>query len=507
MLKSLIRVLAFFAKELADIRRQPRLLLSLVLGPFLILLLFGLSFQGERPLLRTLLVIPSELEGDPRVQQFQQAAAQSGGFEVVDVVTDEQAALERMMSSNGAVDLVEVLPNDLDEVLGRSDPLPIRVFYNEIDPLQEQWIQYLTYVQTKELNTAFLLSSVGASTDQLSSATEFVSDARRDLQQIQGALETARSDEAREAIERIRNNSDLFLAGLALLGDDEQGQQAQEDVETLRTDLNELERAIDEDRLEEQQERLDNIDARLAQVERVAELLEATPPEVLVSPLYSQPVNMVQQPPSFVAFYAPGVLALLLQHMAVSMAALSLVREQLLGTTELFRVAPVNSAQIILGKYIGFIVAIGLIAAALIGLLVANIPIGTTGYRFGLGIPFAGNWPIFVGMLVLLIVASLGIGFVISSVSRSESQAVQLTMLALLASVFFSGFFLPLENFTQVVRWLSYGLPVAHGVEAFQSLMLRGTLPRTSTVLWLGGIALACFLLTLSLWTSYLRRR
>jgi ABC-2 type transport system permease protein len=220
-----------------------------------------------------------------------------------------------------------------------------------------------------------------------------------------------------------------------------------------------------------------------------------------------QTENMAQQKPNFVAFYAPGVLALLLQHMAVSMAALSLVREQLLGTTELLRVAPVTSRQIILGKYAGFLVAIGFIAAILITLLVLNYPIPNTNFRLGLGVPLAGNPLVFVGMLALLIVASLGIGFLISAVSKSESQAVQLTMIVLLASVFFSGFFLPLENFAPAVRYVSYVLPVAHGVQAFQALMLRGTLPQIATVLWLGGIALACFLLTLNRWHSYLRRR
>ena len=62
MLKPFIRLLAFFAKELAEIRRQPRLLLSLVLGPFLILLIFGLGFSGEQPKLQTLLVVPPKDE-------------------------------------------------------------------------------------------------------------------------------------------------------------------------------------------------------------------------------------------------------------------------------------------------------------------------------------------------------------------------------------------------------------------------------------------------------------
>jgi len=504
MLKPFIRFVAFFAKEIADMRRQPRLLLSLVLGPFLILLLFGVSFRGERPRLQTLLVIPPELQNDPRAQQFKDAVGLSG-FEVAGEETDEQTAMNRLLSNSENIDVVEVIPANLDNFLGRPEQTPIRILYNEIDPLQEQWIQYLSYVQIKELNTALLLSAVSGATPQINSATSFVSDARRDIDQLQEAIRTARGNEARQAISRLRNNSGLFLAGLALVSQNETGQQAQVDVQTLRTELDQLDAALDSQQVEAQEQRLAAIDQRLDQVERVSAQVQATPPQVLVSPLVQETKNMAQQTPNFVAFYAPGVLALLLQHMAVSMAALSLVREQLLGTTEILRVAPVTSRQIILGKYAGFLVAIGLIAAILITLLVLNVPVN--GVRVGLGVPLAGNPLAFIAMIALLIVASLGIGFLISAVSKSESQAVQLTMIVLLASVFFSGFFLPLENFAPAVRYVSYLLPVAHGVEAFQALMLRGTLPQSSTVLWLGGIALACFLLTLNRWHSYMRRR
>jgi ABC-2 type transport system permease protein len=190
MLKPFIRFVAFFAKEIADMRRQPRLLLSLVLGPFLILLLFGVSFRGERPRLQTLLVIPPELQGDPRAQQFQEAVGLSG-FEVAGVETDEQAAMNRLLNPAQNIDVVEIIPANLDNFLGRSEQTPIRIMYNEIDPLQEQWIEYLSYVQIKELNTALLLSAVSGATPQISSATSFVSDARRDIDQLQGAIRAA----------------------------------------------------------------------------------------------------------------------------------------------------------------------------------------------------------------------------------------------------------------------------------------------------------------------------
>ena len=133
MFRGLIRLLAFFAKELAEIRRQPRLIISLVLGPFLILALFGLGYSGEQPQLRTTLVVPAEMENDPRINAIVQNLGPS--FDVVSITTDQQQAAQQL--SDGVVDIVEVVPAGVDQLLGRTEQTPITVLYNEIDPLQE----------------------------------------------------------------------------------------------------------------------------------------------------------------------------------------------------------------------------------------------------------------------------------------------------------------------------------------------------------------------------------
>lgn len=506
MLKPLIRLLSFFAKELNEIRRQPRLLLSLVLGPFLILLIFGLGFSGEQPKLQTILVVSPDKVNDPRIEQFKQVIGQAN-FSVVSVVADEQQAIAAMRNSNGAIDVVEVLPSDVDQLVGRKQQSPIKVLYNEINPTQVQWIQYLSYVQVKELNTALLVSVVSGSRDQAGSMQQFVDTTRKELQQIQAGLTVAQSPQTKAAIQRLRNNSGLILAGLALASQNGANQTAQSDVQSIQQSLDALDRATVQGQVDEQRRRISEINAKLDSVQQVANQIQTIPPEVLVSPLQGQPQNLAQLQPNFIAYYAPGVLALLLQHMAVTLASLSLVRENLLGSTELFRVAPVGSMQILLGKYIGFILAIGVIVAVLVGLMIANVPIGSTGFSFGLAIPFVGDPIWFAVAALLLTVASLGLGFLISALSKSESQAVQLSMISLLAAVFFSGFFLPLQNFAPFAQWLAFLLPVTHGVQAFQNVMLRGRLPSNTTFAWLGGIALVCFLLSWIIWRSNLKRR
>lgn len=506
MLKPFVRLLAFFAKELAEIRRQPRLLLSLVLGPFLILLLFGIGFTGEQPKLNTLLVVPSGMANDPRVQQFSQVIG-AANFNVVQIVEDEQAAVNAMRASRGTIDVVEVLPPDMDQLFGRQQQSPIKVLYNEIDPTQEQWIQYLSYVQVKELNTALLVSALGGSREQIGNVQQFVASTRSDLQQIESGLQTAQSPQVRAAFQRLRNNSGLILAGLALSSSNDATQTAQSDVQAIQRSLEQLDQAVQRGEVQEQRTRIADINARLTSVEQAAGQLKTVPPEVLISPLQQAPQNLTSQQASFIAYYAPGVLALLLQHMAVTLASLSLVRENLLGSTELFRVAPVGSLQILLGKYLGFILFTALVTAVLLGLLIANVPIGATGYTIGLGVPFVGDALWFAATALLLVSASLGMGFLISALSKSESQAVQLSMITLLGAVFFSGFFLPLQNFAAFARGLAYILPVTHGVQAFQSIMLRGELPALETLVWLGGITLVCFLLAWLIWRTNLSRR
>jgi ABC-2 type transport system permease protein len=223
------------------------------------------------------------------------------------------------------------------------------------------------------------------------------------------------------------------------------------------------------------------LEQAIAQAQQKTGVLANLPPEALVSPLLPKYEN-TRQSLSFVTYYAPAVLALILQHIAVTLGALSLVRERLLGAMEFFRVAPVSVTNILLGKYLGYTVFLGIIGAVLVGLLLL------------LGIPFLGNVSLFIGLAALVILASLGIGFLISAISTSDSQAVQLSMLVLLASIFFGGFFLPLENFFPPIRIISYALPLTHGIIGFQDIMLKGTQPQAFNGIVLGVIAAFTFI-------------
>ena len=379
MFKPLIRLLSFFSKEVNEIRRQPKLVLSLLLGPFLILLLFGAGYQGERPQLRTVLVVPAQGLGIIKVDDLERAI--SANFELVKTTSNPEEA--QQLLQQGHAEVVETIPADIEQVLTAGKQATINFSYNEINPLNEQWIQYLAYAQVNEINRAVQTKAV---------------------QQLQVEVQAA----------------------------------------GIRTTV---------------------------------------PPEVLVSPVRFEYKNERGKALDFMTFYAPGVLALIIQHIAVTLGALSLVREKLLGAIELFRVAPVSINQLLLGKYLGFTIFIGIILASLVALLVFT----------PLAVPFLGDIATFVAFALLFTLASLGIGFMISAWSSTDSQAVQLSMLVLLMSIFFSGFFLPIENFTPEVQYVGFALPLTHAISGFQALMLRGQAPSQFAWAMMGIIAAVTF--------------
>jgi ABC-2 type transport system permease protein len=107
-----------------------------------------------------------------------------------------------------------------------------------------------------------------------------------------------------------------------------------------------------------------------------------------------------------------------------------------------------------------------------------------------LGVPLLADPLAIVVVLAALVLASLGLGLLIAAVSDSERQVVQLTLLALLVSVFFSGFILAVEEFSEPIRTATFALPVTSAIRLLQDVMLRGTTAVPWLVAVLGGLAI-----------------
>lgn len=374
--KTWVRTTSFVSKELIEVIRRPGALISLILGPFLVMALFGLGYSGQRRPLETVLVVPTG-SNLPRELSAYQDVGSGPGVHLIEVTDDLASARDRLQREQ--IDLLVIAPTNADETFKQGRQSEIQLEYNEIDPIVNNFVGFVAHQQVQQLNAKI------------------------------------------------------------------------------------LERAADE--------------GQQYAIQAGANQLALVPPQVIAQPMRPELRNLAQTRPTVVTYFAPAVLALVLQHMAVTLSALSMVRERLGGAMELFRVAPVTPMEILIGKYLGYGLLSGIIAAAGGALLV-----------LALKVPLLGDLYWFVGVIFLLSFASLGLGLLISIVSDSERQAVQLSMLVLLASVFFSGFVLPLDEFLPQVRWFAYVLPVTHGIRLLQDLMLRGGTHAVWQIVALAGI-------------------
>jgi ABC-2 type transport system permease protein len=472
MLKALIRMGAFFGKELNEVRRQPRLVLSLVFGPFLILCLFGVGYKGDQPVLRTALVVPEGSLAPAELRALTDTLLLN--FDLVSVDADEAGALARLDRDD--IDLVQVFPADIRGQVQRNEQAQIGFTYRESSPVNERWIQYLAYAQVNEMNRALLLQGVAGAQGEAAGLTAQLAEVRGDLDRLDSALPEGDQAASKASLAQLKTLIGGLLLNPFLLGQlagpDRSPAQVREELAQTQADIDALDQALDTQTIGQQQERLSMVRAQVVRLEEASGLLTRLSPQVIISPLKEQYHNLNGVSFDLMAYYAPGVVALLIQHIAVTLGALSLVRERLIGAAAFFRVAPVSSTQMMIGKYLSYLLFIGIIAGLLIGLLAL------------LGVPLPAYPLALVGLIVLLTLAALGVGFCISIISQSDSQAIQLSMLLLLLSIFFSGFLMPLENFLAPVRIVGYMLPITHGINGLQATLLQGGVPTLFT--WAG---------------------
>jgi len=175
----------------------------------------------------------------------------------------------------------------------------------------------------------------------------------------------------------------------------------------------------------------------------------------------------------------PGLIGVILTMTLVMFTAMAIVRERERGNLEMLITTPVSSAELMLGKVLPYI-AVGLVQATLVLLL--------GGWLFE--VPVVGGFGPVYAVAMLLIVANLSLGLLISTVAQSQFQAMQMTFFLFLPSILLSGFMFPFDGMPWPARWLAEILPLTHFMRLIRGVMLRGaTLPE----LWPDALALAGF--------------
>lgn len=173
----------------------------------------------------------------------------------------------------------------------------------------------------------------------------------------------------------------------------------------------------------------------------------------------------------------PGLCGVILVFVGTIATALGVVRERQTGTMEQLAVMPFRPRDVFFGKIAPYL----LIAALdMLGIVIAGMAL--------FDVPFRGSVLTFALGAALFLFVTLGTGVLISTLSQTQGQAIQLAVMTLLPQVLLSGLFFPLYSMPWGVRWISYVLPLTYFIQVARGVMVRGT-PIES--LWLPLVLLA----------------
>ncbi|WP_293679148.1 ABC transporter permease [uncultured Phenylobacterium sp.] len=159
----------------------------------------------------------------------------------------------------------------------------------------------------------------------------------------------------------------------------------------------------------------------------------------------------------------PGLLGIILSLTLVMMTALSVTRETERGTMETLLSTPLEPLEVMVGKLAPYVM-VGLIQTAIILVMAATL------FR----VPMGGGWMGLAAGVALFITGSLALGFLISTVARSQLQAMQMSFFYILPSILLSGFMFPFRGMPAWAQWIGEVIPVTHFLRVVRGSLLKG---------------------------------
>ena len=185
-------------------------------------------------------------------------------------------------------------------------------------------------------------------------------------------------------------------------------------------------------------------------------------------------------------FMLPGIMGLILTIITTTLMAMGIVKEREIGTLEQIIVTPIKPAQLIIGKTIPFVI---------LGFVDVFLVMGVMVFWFGIGIRGDFFYLIFASFIYVL--SSLGLGLFISTISKTQQQAMMVAMFGILLPMnFLSGFAFPIENMPGWIQPITYLIPLRYYITILRGVILKGDgffqlIPQTAALLGIGILILA----------------
>lgn len=187
-------------------------------------------------------------------------------------------------------------------------------------------------------------------------------------------------------------------------------------------------------------------------------------------------------------YMVPGIVGLLLSIVTLLLTSLAVVKEKEIGTMEQLIVTPLKPYQIIIGKLVPFI---------LLGFI--SIIIVLTAMRLIFDIPVKGSLFFLFLSSFFYILSTLGLGLFVSTISKTQQQAMMIAVFAvMMPMVFLSGFAFPVENMPEIIQYISYVIPLKYFINIIRGVISKGL---GFTELWFNALVLlvmGVFILLLS---------
>lgn len=178
-------------------------------------------------------------------------------------------------------------------------------------------------------------------------------------------------------------------------------------------------------------------------------------------------------------YMVPGVICLILALTTMLLTSMALTKEKELGTIEQIIVSPIKSHEIIIGKTMPFVV---------IGMMDVLIVVGAGIFIFN--IPMKGDVLLLLFSALVFILSTLGIGLFISTISRTQQQAMLSSFMFIFPAMMLSGFAFPVSNMPLTVQYLSYLIPLRYFLIIIRGIFLKGN---GLSILWPQILALILF--------------
>jgi ABC-2 type transport system permease protein len=163
-------------------------------------------------------------------------------------------------------------------------------------------------------------------------------------------------------------------------------------------------------------------------------------------------------------FMVPGIVGLLLSIITLLLTSLAIVKEKEIGTLEQLIVTPIKPYQLIIGKLIPFVI---------LGFVAVIIVLTAMGIVFA--IPVRGSTAFLFVSSFLYILSTLGLGLFVSTISRTQQQAMMISIFGILMPmVYLSGFAFPIENMPMIIQYISYVIPLRYFINIIRGVILKG---------------------------------